>query len=194
MHGWIWWWWMAGRISKFNVNNVVGGEDFKRNAADLQVFSFAEIEKATNKFAFVNKLGQGGYGPVYKVHIKASFIHEFNLYSWELESEYIYLRIRMILEGWKTAKTKMIFIGQRRVIEQADHTKCQIQLNCITMDSEVGWACWIFLSHSGCQQEGFHINEDVIPTLLINYGSFPYLINVCRPTLIVFLTIPKVHV
>lgn len=58
-----------GRRSKFNVKNLVGGEDFGSNAPDLQVFSFDEIEKATNKFAFMNKLGQGGYGPVYKVHI-----------------------------------------------------------------------------------------------------------------------------
>ena len=59
----------AGRRSKFNIKNLVGGEDFKNSAPDLQVFSYAEIERATNKFAFKNKLGQGGYGPVYKVHI-----------------------------------------------------------------------------------------------------------------------------
>ncbi|XP_022965588.1 cysteine-rich receptor-like protein kinase 4 isoform X1 [Cucurbita maxima] len=56
----------AGRRSKFNIKNLVGGEDFKNSAPDLQVFSYAEIERATNKFAFMNKLGQGGYGPVYK--------------------------------------------------------------------------------------------------------------------------------
>ncbi|XP_059455313.1 putative cysteine-rich receptor-like protein kinase 12 [Corylus avellana] len=30
------------------------------------VFSYADIDEATNKFAFENKLGEGGYGPVYK--------------------------------------------------------------------------------------------------------------------------------
>lgn len=33
----------------------------------LQVFSFAKIKRATNNFSSENKLGEGGYGPVYKV-------------------------------------------------------------------------------------------------------------------------------
>ena len=36
---------------------------------NLQVFGFSEIEEATNRFSFENKLGEGGFGPVYKVHI-----------------------------------------------------------------------------------------------------------------------------
>ncbi|KAL5772802.1 hypothetical protein ACOSP7_012420 [Xanthoceras sorbifolium] len=33
---------------------------------NLQVFSFANIKKATNNFSSENKLGEGGFGPVYK--------------------------------------------------------------------------------------------------------------------------------
>ncbi|XP_059638049.1 cysteine-rich receptor-like protein kinase 25 [Cornus florida] len=36
------------------------------NSPNLQVFKFADIEAATNKFSIENKLGEGGYGPVYK--------------------------------------------------------------------------------------------------------------------------------
>ncbi|KAL5972899.1 hypothetical protein ACLOJK_039705 [Asimina triloba] len=36
------------------------------NGADLPFFSFAAIEAATDNFAPSNKLGQGGFGPVYK--------------------------------------------------------------------------------------------------------------------------------
>lgn len=34
---------------------------------NLQVFNFADIYKATNCFSIEYKLGEGGYGPVYKV-------------------------------------------------------------------------------------------------------------------------------
>lgn len=40
-------------------------DDFKRR--DIKVFSYASILEATMDFSPENKLGQGGYGPVYKV-------------------------------------------------------------------------------------------------------------------------------
>ncbi|KAG5564145.1 hypothetical protein RHGRI_000362 [Rhododendron griersonianum] len=36
------------------------------NAPNLLVFSLTDLVEATNNFAFENKLGEGGYGPVYK--------------------------------------------------------------------------------------------------------------------------------
>ncbi|XP_058180013.1 cysteine-rich receptor-like protein kinase 10 [Rhododendron vialii] len=36
------------------------------NAPNLLVFSLADLVEATNNFSFENKLGEGGYGPVYK--------------------------------------------------------------------------------------------------------------------------------
>ena len=45
----------------------------KRN--ELQLFSFQSITTATNNFSIENKLGQGGFGPVYKV-IKLSYIFQ----------------------------------------------------------------------------------------------------------------------
>ncbi|KAJ8749060.1 hypothetical protein K2173_013667 [Erythroxylum novogranatense] len=36
------------------------------NVNNLQVYSAAEIKTATNGFSLVNKLGEGGFGPVYK--------------------------------------------------------------------------------------------------------------------------------
>ncbi|XP_058180209.1 G-type lectin S-receptor-like serine/threonine-protein kinase At1g11410 [Rhododendron vialii] len=35
------------------------------NDPTLQVFSFTDLVEATNNFSFENKLGEGGYGPVY---------------------------------------------------------------------------------------------------------------------------------
>ncbi|KAF5469593.1 hypothetical protein F2P56_013655 [Juglans regia] len=48
------------------VNNVAAAGNFNSNAPDLQIFSYADIEMATSAFSFENKLGEGGYGPVYK--------------------------------------------------------------------------------------------------------------------------------
>jgi hypothetical protein len=36
--------------------------------AELLLFNYESISVATNNFSTVNKLGEGGFGPVYKVH------------------------------------------------------------------------------------------------------------------------------
>ncbi|KAH7546217.1 hypothetical protein FEM48_Zijuj01G0177100 [Ziziphus jujuba var. spinosa] len=45
---------------------VAAAGDFDNNAQNLQIFSLAEIEAATDRFSVENKLGEGGYGPVFK--------------------------------------------------------------------------------------------------------------------------------
>lgn len=37
---------------------------------DLTVFSYASVMAATNNFSLANKLGEGGFGPVYMVSSK----------------------------------------------------------------------------------------------------------------------------
>ena len=57
---------------------------------DLPLFDFEEIDKATNNFSWGNKLGQGGFGFVYKViililiMITTSFYYFLNFF-WHLE-------------------------------------------------------------------------------------------------------------
>ncbi|XP_039001505.1 receptor-like serine/threonine-protein kinase SD1-6 [Hibiscus syriacus] len=41
-------------------------EFVKKNKSKLQLFSFASVSAATDKFSVENKLGEGGFGPVYK--------------------------------------------------------------------------------------------------------------------------------
>ncbi|KAH1210074.1 hypothetical protein GLYMA_15G206400v4 [Glycine max] len=53
-------------LSTLNNVNKDASRLFHSNAPDLQVFSFSDIEQATNRFSIENKVGQGGYGPVYK--------------------------------------------------------------------------------------------------------------------------------
>lgn len=36
---------------------------------DLALYKFKELEVATSNFSVINKLGEGGFGPVYKVMV-----------------------------------------------------------------------------------------------------------------------------
>lgn len=53
--------------SKISINNNNEGE------SELPIYAFDVIAKATNNFSVYNKLGQGGFGPVYKVIFFLSF-------------------------------------------------------------------------------------------------------------------------
>lgn len=37
-----------------------------KRGSDLRIFSYASIMAMTNRFSIENKLGEGGFGPVYK--------------------------------------------------------------------------------------------------------------------------------
>ena len=55
------------------LDNSNGYDDAKENqdalkhGHDLKLFSYPSIMEATNGFSSTNKLGEGGFGPVYKV-------------------------------------------------------------------------------------------------------------------------------
>lgn len=50
-------------------------------AQENKVFSYETLVTATNKFSILNKLGEGGFGPVFKV-IQFSIFNEFSCLSW----------------------------------------------------------------------------------------------------------------
>ncbi|KAL5772848.1 hypothetical protein ACOSQ2_012772 [Xanthoceras sorbifolium] len=52
--------------SRSQVNNDAAAGDLSGNAPTLVLYSLAGIEAATDKFSIEYKLGEGGYGPVYK--------------------------------------------------------------------------------------------------------------------------------
>ncbi|KAH1033249.1 hypothetical protein J1N35_045423 [Gossypium stocksii] len=60
----------ALKMSVSLIGTKISGERKHENGdANLQTFTFATIIAATNNFSNENKLGEGGYGPVYKVNI-----------------------------------------------------------------------------------------------------------------------------
>ena len=52
----------ARNIYNKNYRNILRKEDI-----DLPTFSFSVLANATENFSTKNKLGEGGFGPVYKV-------------------------------------------------------------------------------------------------------------------------------
>ena len=48
------------------LNLDTHGEE-KNDKYELPIFSFSSIVASTNNFSMENKLGEGGFGPVYKV-------------------------------------------------------------------------------------------------------------------------------
>ncbi|KAL5772807.1 hypothetical protein ACOSQ2_012731 [Xanthoceras sorbifolium] len=70
-------WWMRKLKSKGMIildsatesnkmNNMAATGKFNSNFLNLKLYSFIDVETATNIFSFEKKLGEGGYGPVYK--------------------------------------------------------------------------------------------------------------------------------
>lgn len=45
------------------------GATDEEHSGEMHCFNLATIQVATNNFSDANKLGQGGFGPVYKVNI-----------------------------------------------------------------------------------------------------------------------------
>lgn len=57
-------------VSKFREpgNEITASEiQSQENEVEMPLYDFTTIETATNYFSFSNKIGEGGFGPVYKV-------------------------------------------------------------------------------------------------------------------------------
>ena len=57
-------------IASDSFNNPIELENDGSEGHDLKCFGFSSMVAATNNFSIENKLGQGGFGPVYKVNCK----------------------------------------------------------------------------------------------------------------------------
>ena len=53
-----------GKLSSQEDEELVWGIG---RSPEFKLFDFSEVSNATNNFSDENKLGQGGFGPVYKV-------------------------------------------------------------------------------------------------------------------------------
>lgn len=59
----------AAKESESRANDIADtAGKFNSNVPNLKIFSIADVGVATGGFSIENKLGEGGYGPVYKVN------------------------------------------------------------------------------------------------------------------------------
>ena len=65
---------------KVNKDSDIADKSIKvrRKEVKLPLFSFASVSVATNNFSDTNKLGEGGFGPVYKASSKVILSNIFN--------------------------------------------------------------------------------------------------------------------
>ncbi|GMN30037.1 hypothetical protein TIFTF001_049580 [Ficus carica] len=54
------------KSSLYKLGNVSAAENLDNHASNLQILSYTTVKNATDNFSCQNKLGEGGYGPVYK--------------------------------------------------------------------------------------------------------------------------------
>ncbi|CAJ2644309.1 unnamed protein product [Trifolium pratense] len=59
-------------IYKLRIYLSAGEEDHYANGSDLLIFGYLTIKVAKNNFSEENKLGEGGFGAVYKVTFRNS--------------------------------------------------------------------------------------------------------------------------
>lgn len=58
-----------GKTARRSWGNVsLGTKNSDEEVSSLRVFSYDEIRGATDNFSSTNLLGEGGFGPVYKVN------------------------------------------------------------------------------------------------------------------------------
>jgi len=61
----------------YKLRYLPGAEkDIDANGSDLTIFSYLTIKVATNNFSKDNRLGEGGFGTVYKVRFGNSSVNE----------------------------------------------------------------------------------------------------------------------
>lgn len=57
-------------LSAADENEIDGSDQSSEEDLDLPLFDLVTISHATNKFSLSNRLGRGGFGPVYKVNFQ----------------------------------------------------------------------------------------------------------------------------
>lgn len=81
-----------------------------KNGIDNHQISLGSLRVATNNFSDLNKLGQGGFGPVYKVYriqVYARFIPSFlNIYHRKVHTDLFFFHVRGNLEMAKRLQSR----------------------------------------------------------------------------------------
>jgi len=61
---------MTMKVKDSEITKADKGTKVRRKEVKLPLFSLVSVSAATNNFSDTNKLGEGGFGPVYKACLK----------------------------------------------------------------------------------------------------------------------------
>nr|GMD08443.1 G-type lectin S-receptor-like serine/threonine-protein kinase At4g27290 [Ipomoea batatas] len=139
---------------------------------ELLHLSFRRIIEATNNFDEANRLGEGGFGPVYK-----GFVSEFGMVAIKRLS-------KQSSQGLKE------FMNELKLIAKLQHTNlvCEMAMGAVSNggkrrrggDIDMGWLCYVFLAflcffcNLGASTDSLRPGEAVTPnqTLVSDGGNF----------------------
>ncbi|XP_070683540.1 G-type lectin S-receptor-like serine/threonine-protein kinase RKS1 [Malus domestica] len=118
------------------VRNVNAGGG--RNETELPLFSLRSILAATNNFSESNKLGEGGFGPVYKVTLPVCALLVHYLF-------FIFLNKGILTENEvaikrlsrKSGQGHQEFMNELKLIAKLQHTNLVRLLGCCIEDEEM---------------------------------------------------------
>ena len=105
-------------------NNVMIDQNIKGQSEEVEVtfFTLATIAIATNNFSSNNKLGEGGFGLVYKVTLQHAFIkitkNQFSSYSTSIKKLFGYLNFQGTLIDGKEIAVKRLSQRSRQGLNE----------------------------------------------------------------------------
>lgn len=78
---------LAGMSHSILLARRQGDEGTEANNLEISLFSIDEVVNATDNFSVMSKLGEGGFGSVYKVLVKLELLVEWVKY-WIIDEEF----------------------------------------------------------------------------------------------------------